>query len=401
MQIKKIEATRIFYENLYSEAQVTRNEGGARSSKSYSICQVLLNKFFHEKNIQILVTRKTLPALKITQLKLILEMIEEWGYSKLIQHNKSDRTIKYKKNLIYYTGLDDPIKIRSSEWNYEWLEEANEFTYEDFIICKTRLSAKNKNGKNKMYLSFNPTDVDGYINQKVKNNDNVLLIHSTYADNPFLSQDYIELLESLKEQDINFYKVYALGQYAELTGKIYNNYKIVNVEQFPSEFEEVIYGLDFGYNAPTGLIKIGFKDNVVYLQELLYVTKKTNAELIELLKDLKLSKTDYIYCDSAEPNRIEEIVKAGFKLCQSSDKSVKDGIDYCKRLELISSEENVNLNDEFKQYSYKKDKDGNIIDEPIKFRDHLLDAMRYALYTHFKNRRVDKFKMAFIGKEAS
>jgi phage terminase large subunit len=41
------------------------------------------------------------------------------------------------------------------------------------------------------------------------------------------------------------------------------------------------------------------------------------------------------------------------------------------------------LLDEIKNYKWKTDADGNTLDEPVKFRDHLMDSMRYAIYTKY------------------
>ena len=99
------------------------------------------------------------------------------------------------------------------------------------------------------------------------------------------------------------------------------------------------------------------------------------------MENLIPDKDRSIYADSAEPARIEEIRRAGFNI-YPSDKSIKDGIDFIKRQKLHILKDSVNLIKEIGGYKYKEDKDGNVMDEPVKFRDHLVDAMRYAIYTH-------------------
>lgn len=150
-------------------------------------------------------------------------------------------------------------------------------------------------------------------------------------------------------------------------------------------FPEIIYGLDFGFNQQTGLLEIGIKDNEYYLRELIYETKLTNQDLISRMCELIKDKNAFIYADNAEPDRIEEIHRAGFFGIRAADKSVKDGLDYCKRLKFYTLESNVNLNAEVYSYKYKEDKNsGIVLDEPVKFRDHLMDCKRYACYTHCK-----------------
>jgi phage terminase large subunit len=107
----------------------------------------------------------------------------------------------------------------------------------------------------------------------------------------------------------------------------------------------------------------------------------TNGDLIERIQGIIFNKSSCIYADSAEPDRIEEIKRAGFNILPA-DKSVKDGIDLMKRLQLKISKSSSNIIKEIRAYSWKKDKDKNVLDEPVKFKDHAMDAIRYAVFTH-------------------
>lgn len=142
------------------------------------------------------------------------------------------------------------------------------------------------------------------------------------------------------------------------------------------------------------MIKIGIKDNEYWIIDELYETKLTNADLIEKMKARGISGNDYIYADSAEPNRIEELNRAGFMVFPA-EKSVKDGIDFVKRQKLYIYKHCQNTIREIQNYKWKEDKDGNVLDEPVKFMDHSLDAIRYAMYTHNK-RYNNQINIRFI-----
>jgi len=113
----------------------------------------------------------------------------------------------------------------------------------------------------------------------------------------------------------------------------------------------------------------------------------TNTELIEVLKQL-VSPYDPIYCDAAEPARIEEIKRAGFKAI-AANKDVKAGIDFIKSRKLFIHQGSVNLLKEIKSYKFKvnKNKVGNTPEEPLKLNDHAMDAMRYAAIS-FKKKKT-------------
>lgn len=376
--IMNFTVTNVFKRNLKSKARVLLNCGGARSSKSYSICQLFIYRMLRESRKNFLITRKTLPALRITAMKLFIDLMKEYGLFHKGEFNKTFREYRFNSNYVLFSSLDEATKIQSTSFNYIWMEEAEEFTYDDFITLKTRLSApKRKQEFNQIFLTYNPKKENSYINKRVINERDSVLIKSSYKDNPTLSSDYIRLLRDMEEQSPDYYKIFALGEYATNDGIIFTN--IRNIKVYPVDFEETIYGLDFGYNNPTALVRADIRGGIYYLSEVLYETRLTNSDLIERMRDLIPNRRKKIYCDSAEPARIDELRKAGFNAI-AAVKSVKDGIDFVKRCEIYTNDENVNLNKEVEEYSYKKSKSGEYTDEPISYCSHFPDAIRYAIY---------------------
>jgi phage terminase large subunit len=65
------------------------------------------------------------------------------------------------------------------------------------------------------------------------------------------------------------------------------------------------------------------------------------------------------------------------------------GITFCKSLKLHSKDTNENLNAEGSTYQWDQNKYGHLIERPFKYNDHLMDAMRYALFSHLRV-RMDK-----------
>jgi phage terminase large subunit len=386
-QQSNIEVTRIFIENRTSEQKVLVNRGGARSSKSYSIIQLLVDNFFSLDGRQILIGRKTSPALRRSCYRDVIRYLRKLGVYDLVHENKSEMALYYKESLIQFVGLDDPDKIKSTEWNDIFMEEANEFDYNDYMVLKTRLSAPDHGVRNKLFMAFNPEDTFHWIKERVIDlgDRDCREIHSSYKDNPFLSDDYVQELIKLEEQDYNYYRIYGLGEWGKLDHLIYGNWDLVG--GVPENPDEWFYGLDFGFNAPSALIKITLKDEEVWEEELLYETGLTNTDLIERMKELipPRDRTNrYIFCDAAEPDRIEEIQAAGFTAI-AAEKKVKEGIDMVQRQKIHIVNDSVNLIKEKRSYSWKQDKRNNqIIDDPVKFNDHLMDAERYAMFTYFK-----------------
>lgn len=357
--------------------------GGAGSGKSYSIAQLFIRRLYEEENMRMLILRKTLPALRITAYRLVQDILKE--YELPYELNKSEMIIKVGSSEILFKSLDDPEKIKSYEANYLWIEEATEVSYEDYIQLNLRLRRKNKSNINQMYLTFNPISRFHWLNMQLieSTREDIVIHHSTYKDNPFLTAEYIAELEGLTDE--NFYKIYTQGEFGELRNVIYSNYVIEDISKIISE--EIIYGIDFGWNNENAIIEIGIKDNEYYLTERLYATQLTNNDLIEKMNTI-IKPSTTIYADSAEPARIEEIARAGYDI-YAANKNVLDGIDHIKSHKLHIDKNSVNLINEIRAYKYKEDRNGNVKEEPVKFRDHLLDALRYGTYTHAKSLSTD------------
>lgn len=378
-ETKEVYYTPLFEKTRESKAKTIINVGGAGSSKSYSIAQLLIYKLLNEKNKRIGICRKTFPALRMTAMDLVLSILKEWGIYRDDNFNKTSSIYKYGSNQIQFFSLDDPEKIKSANFSYIWMEEANEFSFEDYTIMKLRLRHPTNGEMNQMFLSLNPIDAHGWIPTKLIQQSDVEVIHSTYQDNAFLNADYIKTITDLINQDANFYKIYALGEWGLLQRRIYTNYKVI--PQLPEiTGGQWAYGLDYGLVNPSGVVRVYRLEEQgavkLYAEERLYKTGLTNSDIIEHFTHE--DKGD-IYGDPSAKQFNEEIRRAGFN-CYEAHKIVKDGIDVCQRSTLYIPESSVNLIKEIQSYQWKEDKDGHVLSEPVKFNDHLMDAMRYAIY---------------------
>lgn len=354
--------------------------GGAGSGKSVFIAMFICLKLLFGKNERILVIRKWLPALKISAYPLILEILEDWGVLGRCHLNKSDLTLSCGTNRIYFSGLDNPEKIKSAEFTYIWLEEATDFTLDDSMQLNLRLGRSKRNAYAKIIYSFNPIDQFHWLVQEVMNNpdERTIIHHSTYLDNyDNLSQEFIDRVEGLIKTDENYYRVYAKGLPGVLKNIIYTNYVI---ENYPFSYKPDGYGLDFGFSAPMAFLEVKFKDEEPYCKELLYQTGMTTRDLLAWMKAHEIDKKIPIYADSAEPDRIEEIKGAGYNI-HPAKKDVVAGIDRVKSYKLHIHSRSSNLISEIQTYKFRETKDGQVLEEPLPFKDHLMDSLRYMIYT--------------------
>lgn len=385
-----IKATLIFHLNRQADNQIIINRGGRGSSKSFSIAQLLVEYFFTIPDIRIMILRKTQPSLRISVIPLINSIIDSYGMGNRVFEVKQDRNIFSPVNaLIHFGGMDDPEKVKSSDWNIIFLEEATEFSYEDYIGCKMLLrSPICGNIRNKIFMSFNPVDEYHWIKEKVISNasEDYCEIHSTYRHNPFLSDDYVNTIKALELQDRNFYRIFSQGEWGRLEHVIYSNWEKVRLlPDGPHTF----WGLDFGYNSPSALVKITMEAKNIGVEEKLYQTGLTNSALISKLNSIIPEEdrgSQIIVADCAEPDRIQEINESGF-WCVPAIKDVSPGIDFLKSCKIRVTEGSDNFIKEISGYSYRTDRNDRVLDEPVKAFDHCMDAMRYAVFTYHKEGR--------------
>jgi len=363
-----IDTTNVFHKAYRSSTRITCLQGGTRSSKTYSLCQLFIVKALKETGKVFTICRKTLPALKGTAYRDVLELLKELGLYLEENHNKSELSYSLNGNLIEFISVDQPQKIRGRKRDYLWLNEANEFTYEDYQQLILRTTGK-------VYLDYNPSDPYSWIYDKVMTRDDCTFIKSTYKANPFLDKDTIAEIERLKDIDPDYWRVYGMGEIGSIQTMIFRNFQLVDEVQG----RLVGYGLDFGFtNSPTALVAVYQSDDNLYIKEMLYEKRLTNTDLANKLKEFRIDRQSEIIGDSAEPKSIEEIYRQGFNIKPAKKGAgIHLGIDIMRRYKLHITKDSLNAIKEFRGYKWATDKNGDVLNTPVKVNDHLIDATRY------------------------
>jgi phage terminase large subunit len=205
------------------------------------------------------------------------------------------------------------------------------------------------------------------------------------------------MLEDMKDRDYVYYQIYALGEWGVLGNLIFTNYSVEEIPTDDNEYSSIYQGLDFGFNDPSAYIKIGFKDDELYIYDELYLRGLTNNELIPYVQE-KAGK-GRIIADSSEPDRIKEFRQANVDISPAvkGKDSIKAGLDWAKRMKIYIHPRCINFINEIQGYKYREDKDGNVYDEPIDINNHLMDALRYALEPLRNDRKITTFSKYGLG----
>mgnify|MGYP003144846471 FL=1 len=364
----KIKTTNVFNKAYRSTTRITCLQGGTRSSKTYSLCQLFIVKCLEETGKVFTICRKTLPALKGTAYRDVLNILKELELYDEANHNKSELSYQLNGNILEFISVDQPQKIRGRKRNYLWLNEANEFDFESWTQLTLRTTEK-------IYLDYNPSDPYSWIYEKVHTRDDCTFLQSTYQANPFLDDDTIAEIERLKDIDPDYWRVYGLGEIGTVQTMIFRNFNLVDDVQG----RLIGYGLDFGFtNSPTALVEVRQLDDNLYIKELLYEKRLTNTDLANKMKALGIDRQTEIVGDSAEPKSIEEIYRQGFNIKPAKKGAgIHLGIDIMRRYKLHITKDSLNAIKEFRGYKWATDKNGDVLNTPVKVNDHLVDACRY------------------------
>jgi phage terminase large subunit len=356
--------------------------GGSRSGKTFSILQYILIYCIKNKNKTITIARKTFPSLRLGAYREFIEMLKTYEVYKVEDHNKTNNIYTLNSNTIQFISIDQSTKLRGLAHDLVFVDECTEISKEeaDQLFMRT-------NGQ--IILAQNPSDAL-HFSLKLQANPDCLYLHSTYLDNPFLPQAIINQIESYKETDWDQWLVYGLGLPSKNNELIYNHQKFYedsDLYTIDSEgnkhtvYDEVIYGLDFGFNHPTALIKIYINENHkrIWCEEVVHESYLTTDDLIVKMRQANIGDKR-IYCDSAEPKSIESIRRAGFDSVLSM-KEVTAGIDCIKSCQFFIHHESNKIQEECRRYKWKM-KGEMKTDEPIRLFDDALCAIRYAVFTY-------------------
>jgi len=370
----KIKATPVFYANkkAYEEGYpIICNEGGSRSSKSYSVVQLLIHIAISKPNIRISMVSHSLPHIKRGVYRDFKNILEQWNIWDEKDFRYTDFIYTFKNgSYIELFGLEDPDKAKGPARDILFVNEAN-------LISKALFDQLLIRTTGQSFLDWNPADFISWV-YEVADNPKNKRIHSTYLNNiTNLSDSQIRNIEQYKDLPDDFmWKVYGLGERGSAKEIIYTQWK--QYDEAPNG--DVFYGLDFGYVHPAALIKVTHHEGQNYFEEIVYQSGLTLSDLSRLIKE-KLPERATIYADAAEPKSIEELYRQGFNI-KPAQKDVWAGIVKMKSYPINLHYNSKNLRREFMSYKWKKDKNDNVIEEPVKANDDLMDACRYAVFTH-------------------
>lgn len=220
---------------------------------------------------------------------------------------------------------------------------------------------------------------------------NIRSFHFSLFDNNFLDPEYVESIVAstpsgmFTDRDIHGYWVAPEGVIYKDFNKDIHYISLEELENRRVNFKKYFAGVDWGYEHPGSIVVIGQDDQGYFY--LLEEHAKRHEEIDYWVKVAKGVKERYgninFYCDSARPEHVQRFRREKLRAL-NADKAIVSGIEEVARLlkrnELFIVKDKVELfKKEIFMYVWNP-KTG----DPVKEWDDVLDALRYALYSHNK-----------------
>jgi PBSX family phage terminase large subunit len=378
--------------------------GGRGSTKSSFVSLEVIDLIMKHEDTHTVVMRQVADTLRTSVYQQIL-----WAISALSLEDEFHCTVspleitrKSTGQKIYFRGADDPGKVKSIKVPFGyiailWLEELDQFKGEE-AVRKIEQSVIRGGEKAYIFKSFNPPkSANNWANKYIKMPKATrLVVHSTYLDVPkhWLGKPFLDEAEFLKEVNPVAYENEYMGVANGTGGNVFDNVVIREItDKEIEQFDRLYNGLDWGwYPDPFHFGRMHY--DAARMRLFIFMeyrcNKQSNRQTADKLKEFGITENDLITCDSAEEKSIGDYRSYGF-LARGAEKgpgSVDYSMKWLQSLKeiIIDNRRCPHTADEFLNYEYERDKEGNVISEYPDKDNHAIDMVRYATNPIWKRR---------------
>ena len=378
-------------------------KGGRGSAKSTNIALILVVDLM-QYPVNTICFRKVGETLRKSVYEQIKWAIKFLGVEEYFEYKLSPLEIIYKErgNKFIFMGVDDPQKSKSiKEAQFPvaryWFEELAEFKNEDEVETVLNSIFRGKLEKGLIYkgfFSYNPPKMKhNWVNKKYNYSfieNNVYVHHSTYLENPHISEEFIKEAEAVKVKDETKYRLVYMGEPIGNGLVPFPNLEIREIEASEiAGLEKFRNGVDWGYGVdPLAFVRWGYdkKKSIIYALDEYYGVGLKNRNLANYI--LSKGYDELVMCDSAEPKSIDELKEYDISAwgAKKGAGSVEYGEKWLSDLEaiVIDPKRTPNISREFEMIDYDTDREGNPLPRLCDSNNHTIDATRYAFSNDMK-----------------
>lgn len=386
------DAARDIVEHKHTHYDFSGGRGSLKSSFVSLIVPVLL---INNPGTHAVVLRKVANTIRDSVYAQYVWAIGELGMAAYWDAKVSPMELIYRPTgqKIMFRGADDPMKIKSIKVPFGYIaithfEEKDQFAGRAEI--RTILQSTMRGGsKFWNFESYNPPiSRDNWANKdSLEEREDRLCSKTTYLQAPaeWLGEQFILEAEHLKETDERAYQHEYLGIPVGAGGNVFENLELREItDDEVATFDHIYQGADWGwFPDPFAFIRVHYdraRETVYFIDEI-YKNKLSNEESAGIIMERGYNDT-FITCDSAEPKSVADYraMRLPAKEAVKGPGSVEYGMKWLQRRTLVIDRKRTpHAYDEFVNYEYERDKDGEIISGYPDEKNHLIDATRYAL----------------------
>lgn len=346
-------------------------QGGTSASKTVSILLYLITEAQRDTTPTLTsIVSESFPHLRRGVMRDFLNILQKHEYFKDAQWDKTNSVYTFETgSQIEFFSVDQSEKVRGARRERLFINEANNITFKAFEELEVRT-------RDFIFLDWNPVSEFWFDEQVKHKRDDVDFIILTYKDNEALSREIVESIEQRMNRK-GWWQVYGLGQLGEVEGIIYTNWNII--EDLPYEARLERYGMDFGYtNDPTVIAALYYYNGGYIADEVCYQKGMSNRVIADTFNS---SPKALVKADSAEPKSIDEIRGYGVNIIgvKKGAGSVSQGIQFVQNQRMSITARSVNLIKSYRNYLWRVDRDGIVLNEPDHTFSDGMDAIRYGM----------------------
>lgn len=378
--------------------------GGRGSTKSSFVSLNIIDLIMNNPEMHAVVMRQVADTLRGSVYQQMLWAIEALGLSDEFHATVSPMEITKKSTgqKIYFRGADDPGKVKSIKVAFGyigilWLEELDQFIGPE-AVRKIEQSVIRGGDVAYIFKSFNPPkSASNWANKYIKvPKATRLTVWSNYTQVPesWLGKPFLDEAEFLKEVNPTAYENEYMGVANGTGGMVFDNIKIRKItDEEIKQFDRIHNGVDWGwYPDPYHFVRCHY--DAARLKLYIFMeyrcNKKSNRQTADKLMEMGITANDLITCDSAEEKSIGDYRDYGL-LARGAEKgpgSVEYSMKWLQSLTeiIIDNERCPKTAEEFMEYEYERDKEGEVISGYPDKNNHGIDAVRYATNPIWKKR---------------
>ncbi len=377
-------------------------KGGRGGLKSSYVSLKIIELIKNNPQVHACVVRKVSATLKDSVFAQIKWAIHELGLDDEFRAKTNPLEITYAKTgqKIYFRGCDDPLKLKSikPEFGYIgilWKEERDQLAGadEERSINQSVLRGGSLSWD---ISSYNPPkSTSNWVNRELAIEDPNRIVHdSCYLEAPkeWLGQKFWDDAEHLKEVNPSAYEHEYLGIPNGAGGNVFEDVEIREISDAEiASFDRIYQGVDWGwYPDIYAFVRVAYNS----AQETLYLiaehtgNKMPNSETAKWIKDNGYD--DYrITCDSAEPKSVNDYKDLGLPAFPAIKGA--GSIEYsfkwlaCRKI-VIDPKRCPVASQEFINYEYERDRNGDVVSGYPDANNHTIDAVRYATESYWTKR---------------